>query len=402
MLPFIRTALIGAALAALSLPSSSQTVYGIDSLGGAGLPLALEFTGGPGPAAACGYPSGPFGLPAFPAGAFACPGPGPFAAMPGLLGDIAVNRSKDSIWVAGPFAVGEYSTAGVQMSGFVNPMPMPLTGLGCDSATGILWLTDGFTYVGVMPPVCGGFPPAVFGPFPKPIAPMMTDIAWDGGTGTLWASFADGSVVNFPIGGAPICGFSAVGLLPPPLTGIDLDTTTPGMTSPGQMALLTNGPLIARVDLTASCGFGGAFLAPPSFAFPLPIFPVASGPLSGLGFSDHAKTYGAGSGPAIGFTGNAILGSTHSVTLSGALPGTAGLFVDLTALCPAGVFKGLPLYVFPSFIVGPLAHAGSISLPLTLTGAFPVGLEMQLQWFNKAAGGVWQNTSGMLITVASS
>lgn len=391
-----------AVAAALPANSNAQTVYGLDALGGAGFPTVVEHTGGPGPAFLCGYPSGPFGLPPFAAGPMTCIGPTPFPGFPGLMGDIAVNRTRDTVWVAGAFAMAEYTTAGVQITGLGSPLPMPLTGLGFDSVGGVLWLTDGASYMGLMPGPCGAVPLPVAGPFPNPIGPMMTDISWDGLTGTLWACFADGSVANFPPGGAPLCGFSTIGTLPPPLTGIDLDTTTPGVSTGSQVAFVTNGPLIMRVDLTLSCVAGAAVLPPTTFTFPAGIFPVSSGPLSGLGFSDHAVTYGTGSGASIGYTGHATLGSTNAITMSGALPGTAGLFVDLFALCPAGAFKGLPLYVLPTFIVGPFAHAGSISLPLAISGIFPVGLEMQLQWFNKAGAGVWQSSSGMVITVAGS
>ena len=50
-------------IALLELTASSaaaQTLYGVDSLGGAGSPLVLEFVG-PAASGPCGYPSGPLG-----------------------------------------------------------------------------------------------------------------------------------------------------------------------------------------------------------------------------------------------------------------------------------------------------------------------------------------------------
>lgn len=60
------------------------------------------------------------------------------------------------------------------------------------------------------------------------------------------------------------------------------------------------------------------------------------------------------------------------------------------------------MFVLPTLIVGPLPHAGSLSLPLAITPGLPVGLELHMQWFNKAASGGWQSSRALLLTIASS
>ena len=73
---FGRLTLSVMAAAALAAPAQTQTLYGIDSLGGGGAPLIVELTGGSG--GACGYPGGPFAAPALPAAAGGCVAPAPF------------------------------------------------------------------------------------------------------------------------------------------------------------------------------------------------------------------------------------------------------------------------------------------------------------------------------------
>jgi hypothetical protein len=390
-------------LAAFCMPAHSQTLYGLEAVAGSA-PVAVELTGGPGPGL-CGYPSGPFGLPVFAASAAVCPGPAPFAGFPAsMLGDIGVNHLKDTVWIAGPMEAAEYTMSGVQIAGFMNPLAGPIRGLGVDSLAGTVWLTDGAAYVEVST-ACAGLPAVVSGPFANPLASAMTDLTWDLDSLALWASFADGSVAHIPPGFAPVCVFGAPGLgLAPPLTGIAVDTTTPGVTTASKCVFVTNGTSIARVDVSASCAGFGPVLAAPSFAFPTPFMAVASGPISGLAFADHGVEFGVGSGPEIDYSGQATLGTTNTVTLVGATPGVAGLFVDFAALCPPLTFKALPLHVFPFLIIGPISHAGAITLPLSLGPGTPVGLELYMQWFNKGlpvagAAPVWESTPAMLLTI---
>jgi hypothetical protein len=390
------------ALAVLTAPAHSQAVYLLDTVGGAGAPLVVHHTGGPGPGP-CAYPNGPYLHPAFAATAGACPGPaGPVTTgYPGLEGDIAVNQVTDRIWVAGHAEVGEYEPGGAQFGGFTNPLPGPIKGLGCDSAAGRLWITDGIEY-GRVVPVCGGAPAFDIGPFPSPLTVTMTDIAWDPATATVWAAFADGTISNMVPGAPPTCVFDAklVGL-GAPLTGLDVDTTTPGFASPAQVIMATDGLQIARIDVTSACSGAGVALAPPTFAFPNALFPVAGGPVSGLAFSAQGTSFGGGSGPDIGYAGHSHVGSTHNIHLFGALPGQAGLFLDFGALCPAPLFKGLPLHVAPLAVIGPIPHTGTVlSVPATIPATAPIGVELFLQWFNKVGPGVWQSTPGMVITTS--
>jgi len=390
----------GTILAASTI--QAQTLYGIDAVGGLGNPLAVELVGPP--AGPCGYPSGPFGLAPFPAAPVVCPGPMPFVSgYPGIDGDIAVNKINDTVWVASDQDVGEYDVHGVQIAGFVNPMAGPITGMGMDTAAGTLWLTEANSYAMYQPlPGCGAA--LKLGPFPNPhpnLAPM-TDISWDPNTFTLWACFADGNIANFAPGGLPTCFFNATGL-GTPLTGIAVDTSTPGWTHPNQVLVVTDGPRIARYDAVMSCGAGGGLgvLAANDFAFPLSLYPVASGPLSGLAYSAHHVNFGAGSGPGIRLVGQALPGlPSTSIEMFGALPGVnAYLFINFFALCPPGMLKFQPLHVTPAILVGPMGpHTGQIFLP-TVLPAF-IGLEVYMQWFSKVGFGMWQSSPGMAITIA--
>lgn len=385
------------ALAAMAVSAHAQTLYGIDSQGGLGNPLAVEITGGPG-TAPCPYPNGPFGAPAFAAAAVVCPGPVPFGSgWPGIDGDIAVDHITDTVFVADHATVGAYDVNGVQLGGFGSPLPGTITGLGCDSAAGRVWISNGTSYARVIP---GCAPVAAIdaGPFPNTVASAITDLSWDVHAGGLWMSYANGRVSFVPVGGAPACSMDTTLLgLVPPLTGLDVDTTTPGFGSASKTLFATNGTEIVRLDVTASCGAAVPALAAPSFAFPSSHFLVPLGPLSGLAFAAHGATFGAGSGPDIRYHGNAVVGTTHALDLAGAAPGNAGLFVDFAALCPALPFKGLKLYVLPTLVVGPIAHGGSVSVPVTLPPGSPVGIELFLQWFNKTAGG-WESTPAMVLT----
>jgi hypothetical protein len=391
------------ALAALSLPAAAQSFYVIDALGGAGPAAVDELTGGPGPGP-CAYPAGPVLTPTWPAVGGPCPGPGAIAGgWPGVGGDIAVGKLSDTVFVGGPAGIAEYDRFGMFIGGIPSPLPGPITGLGFDSSAGMLWVTNGADYAGVMPG-CAGLAVPVVGPFPVPlVGSPMTDMSWDPTSGSLWGCFADGRVAHFPVGGAPVCVFSALAVgLGLPLTGIAMDTTTPGFGVPTKVVGVTDGLTIARIDVGTTCAAAGVFLAPPTFAFPTSMIPVVTGPTSGLAYAAHGTTFGTGSGPEILYKGHSVVPSANTISLIGASVGTAGLFLDFTALCPPLMFKGLPLHVFPAIVIGPLPHGGTATLPAALPVGTPIGVEIMAQFYNKPAGaGVpWESTPGLVLTTA--
>lgn len=394
----LRALTLAAGLFALTEPLLAQSLYGLDTGGGAGLPRVLELTGPPG--GPCAYPNGPLGLPPFPTVPGLCPTPTPFIGYPTLQGDIAVNKKTDTVWVAGPLAVAEYDVFGAPLSGFATPLPGSLTSLGMDSSTGMLWLSNGTDYAGVFP----GCPAPIMalGPFPVPLGAMMTDITVDGTDGSLWACFDDGRVAHFMPGAAPVCVFSALPVgLGVPLTGITYDSTTPGVGAPSKLLYVTDGPRIAKLDASASCAGGGVVPFGPSFPFPASIWPAPTGPLCGLAYAAHGTTYGSGNGPTIRYTGHSVVGGgPNMLTLSGAAPGAAAVFLDFAALCPPGVFKGLPLYTMPGILIGPIPHGGSLSIPASMPAGTPFGAEVYMQWWNKTAAGGWQNTAGLVVTAS--
>jgi hypothetical protein len=384
------------AAAALAAPANAQTLYGIDSLGGVGTPLMVELTGGSG--GACGYPGGPFASAALPASAGGCIAPAPFAGAPALGGDIAVNRFLDTIWIATPSELAEYDRIGVQVSGFPSPLGSSVTGLGFDSTGGRLWVASATEYAEVLPSCGAGSISA--GPYANPHGAAMTDIAYDPHTGRLWASFADGMIGAFMPGGGLMCAIDLMPLgLAMPLTGLDLDTRSPGASFPSKSLFVTDSANVAHVDLDASCSSGSVALAAPDFAFPSPVFAVSGGGLSGLAFAAHGVPYGLGSGPSIKMRGMAVPGTTPTLELGGAPVGTAALFVDFGAQCAPPLFKGLPLYVLPTILLGPVAHSGSLSVPAPLPSTAPIGVDLHVQWYSvDIASGAFLNTAGMVLT----
>ena len=384
-----------AILFALSLSrADAQSVYGLDG----GAATVLEMTG---PPAACGYPTGPL-LSAFPILAgFGCPLPGPVPPPPGILGDLAVNKATDTIWVTDGLAIGEYVASGpalgTPITGFV-PLPFGglITGLGFDSAGGLLWMTDGVLAQAVIPPPppgCPGVGVVAIPPFPLPVAGPATDIEWDPLSGTLWVCDIAGMVTNVMIGGGlgPFGAFPAApgpcGLMPV-LQGLALDNV--GTTLFGIPTMyVTDGFMVAYMFL-------GGIPAPPTFYTPAPCFPTM-GPMNGLALAARALPYGAGadnSGAPAPFAGS--IGQTISpnpaftVTLSGSVPGSlAFLYLSTTGFyCPPPVILGLPVLIdlsLPPTLLGfaPVGALGTATFTTAIPPGFPPGVAGWLQWVAK-------------------
>ena len=384
-----------AAMALASLPLSAQTLVTYDGVGAFG-----EFAGPPDPTV-CGYPYGPLGT-AFPPGSFGC-GPGLLpipAGSPSMPGGVAYDSVTDSIFVSDGFVVEIYAAGtGLFVDAFTSPLPV--TGMGFDSAAGLLWATDGLALVyamGVPPaPACGAPAPLVFPPFPVPTPAPLSGIDWDPLSGSLWAVDQLGLVHNFLPGGAPgpisAAPYPAVpgpcwpGPGTYPYLRLAVDDASPF--GPGHL-YLTDG-------FTVSSILPGGAPAPPTFAFPgpmgAPCFPTAM-PTIGLAFAPHVVTYGKGvdpdglPAPVIGATGattTPTFGMT--ITLSGAVSGAPAFLVYSTApACPAcplfGVLSLLSA-TSPITILGPFPTSaiGNVTLPIVLPGGLPISLNLYAQWF---------------------
>ena len=365
---------LGVLLLATSGPDA-QTLYGFDAAG-----VALEFTGPPAPP--CGYPSGP--------GVFGFPTPAPFlcatAGPVGLpLGDIAVDKRNDTVWVTDGFVFTEYNAAGAPIRSFPLPAfaPGPASGLGFDTIAGDLWVTDGAIAWSMTPPpapACGVAPPVLTTPpFALPVPAFATDIEWDSRTGTLWVCDLSGQVTNVVVGGGfgPFGFFNGAALCPlaPALQGIAVDDASAAL----GVVYVTDGVGVAYLD--AATGGGPA---PLTFYTTANCFPQPSGGvLAGLAFTAHAIAYGAGSTNA-GGVGPVLAGIGHTTSpnpgfamaLTGAAPGgLAALFYgQIGAACPPIGVAGVSLLVIPPlFAVG-----GSVPVPasgaLTLAAPIPPGI----------------------------
>lgn len=132
----------------------------------------------------------------------------PHGAYPGLSAPIAPFPAPPFPPPGGPILIP---------AGFVS-------GMAIDPVGGILWVTNGFTVLGMLPAPGGPVvvPPFVPG-FPGPIG-LLTGLDWDPITGTLWACDAAGVLYNFLPGGAPVAApIPPVAPLPPPVTGVTID-----------------------------------------------------------------------------------------------------------------------------------------------------------------------------------
>lgn len=408
--PIVRTTFtLGLALGLASGAArlDAQTLYGYD--GGAAAVVELS---GP-PVGPCGYPAGPIAS-IFPAIApFPCVTAGPVLPPPpaGLLGDIAVDKLTDTIYVTDGLVITQYTPAGVPIASVpVAPgaiVPGPLTSLGFGG--GVLWISDGAFVAGLapFPPGCFAVPPIVVPPWPAGV-PFVTDVAFDPFTGTLWACTAGGAVANLIVGGGvgpifPVVGFCAPALVAP-LTGIAYDSATPTFAGAPPVISVTNGFVIARLALPPGP-------AAPTFYAPLACTPVPAGPLAGLASSLHGIAYGAGfdptglPAPVMASVGQSTTPSaTFGFTLAGAapFPGTAAaLFVDFAALCPPLVgLGGNPIYALPTLLIGPFpVLGGALALPAPIPPTPFIGLPIFAQWIVVKGGGGFQVSNGLEFTI---
>ena len=399
---------------ALASHVGAQSHYGYDGA----TSFVVEATGPPGPA--CGYPNGPI-LSAFPSPvSFVCPTPAAMGGPPNIFGDVAVDKTNDTVWVTDGAIIAEYTASG---AGLGTPLvafaPLPfgtgglITGLGYDSVAGILWVTEG-TFAQALtpppPPGCPGVGAVVVPPFLLPIGvAVATDIEWDPVTATLWTCDTTGVVTNVLPGGA-IGPFGAFPAAPGPcglamlLEGLAVDTI--GSTVFGIPTFyVTDGLQVAYVLV-------GGGPAPPTFYTPAPCFP-ATGPMVGLAFAARALPYGTGADnsglapPFIGSTGQTISPSApFTVTLAGSVPASnAFLFMSTAGFnCPAVNVGGLPIYIdfltAPVQVLGivPVGPGGTASLTTGIPPGFPPGISAYVQWFAITPTPSWQVSEGLAVT----
>jgi hypothetical protein len=378
----LSTLLVPLFLLAAADAARAQTLY---SISGPAATVSEQTGPGAGP---CGYPSVPF-LGAFPTpAAWGCATVGAFAAPPALVGDVAVNRAGDVIWATSGAVITGYTPAGAVVNSFAVPPALvpgflPITGMGYDSAAGVLWLCSAGAACAIAPPPAPGCaaPVLVVPPFPLPAATgPYTDIDWDPSTASLFLSSAVGGLVaNIFPGGAmgpfgifPAGAPCALGML----TGLAVDHAAPA----GSATLyVTDGAMIAR---TMAPGVP----APPTFYSPVPCFPVAMPPSSGLAFSAHDTPYGAPT-PA-GMLALTSVGQSVSpnpafaVSTSGAPAGAIVLtYYAATFTCP------------PIPLGANLIHIGIVPAPLLVgvgvSGGGPVTIAAPLPAALPIPGGVF-------------
>lgn len=367
------------------------------------------------PPNACGFPTPFASVWVLPDPSSACGTIQNFVPPPvGLLGDSAVDALNDVVWITDGLILSAY----VDGASITNvPVPAgtllggPVTGLGFDSANGLLWLTDG-TSAAAIPapgPGCPGLPLATIAPFVLPLGGALAlDVAWDSWTGTLWVCDNTGIVTNVTTAGAigpagsfapSSCGLGTV------LSGIAFDSATGNL-------FVTDGVGIEYVTPTGAP-------APPTFYAPGSpcVTPPPPGPpaaLSGLAYSPRPRRYGsacatAGSPPNIDFVGSFSTSPNPAfgINLSGALPNTPTvLMLSPGAPCPSLPWGACEVLVFPFTLAlftttdGTGKAAFPLPIPAYAPGSPLIGLNAKAQWLVLSTAGR-QTTEGLAFTISS-
>ncbi len=416
-----------AALLIATPDAGAQRLYASDVTGGITWEIAFP------PGGACSAPA-PFVFPC-PNAFSLCPGVPVLTPPPpgSSWGDIADDPVADVVYVtdgrtvvvhAGDAACATFTTPCVPIDQFVVPPttpPMgPVTGMGCDASGALagglplLWITDGASIAGIVPPLPGTctaatvlFPPCAL----PPAATPATDVSWDPAGGVLWVLASGGTIV--PVlpsagctAGPPVAVSSCV---TPPLTGLAYDTTTPDALGNPPAAYVTDGVSIARIDLTTGLA------ALPTFAAPVPCAP-APAPLDGLAFALHGNTYGTSRvfatldthgqastpGPSFGLdlTGVPVLVPAWGI-LNYNIPGPG-------YACPALPGIGTNFWVLPGGPPGRILYLGALPpgtvcpvLPAPIPAGLPPGIELfvQVVFWTPGATTAVDATNGVAITI---
>ncbi|MFO0981330.1 MAG: hypothetical protein U1E76_06165 [Planctomycetota bacterium] len=295
------------------------------------------------------------------------------------------------------FTITMSTPAGAYVNSWPVPpgaiLPGPISGLDYNSATDVIWISDGFFCAGLgLVPGCP-IPPIAFPPFPIPScsgAPTC-GLGYSPCTGTLWSCDVAGVVTNFTTAGGFLSCFLASPPLAPILTGLTVNSTNGNIQ-------VTDGFLVAEFTPAGALAVPGAFYLA---ANPYPI-PLWAAPVDGLGFSLRPQNYGVGCSPigpppTIMFGGGYPFAGNGGFTVgeTGAAPGAmAFLIFSLTRACPPLPIAGCPgtgLWIAPPFggilFVGIVGGGGTVVVPAPIPGAGacgpPVGVPIYLQFVNK-------------------
>jgi hypothetical protein len=370
-------------------------------------PIISEFTGPFVPP--CQYPIGPL-LTTHPYSVNGpCPKLTPIGSPPTLVGDVAVNRVLDQIYVADGKRIGVFnSQTGMQLNVMdVSSLGMGNTfGLGYDAAANLLWFTDGSLVMAATPSAAGScLPPTPVTSFPSTVG-TLTDVSWHPGTNLLWVCTAGGTITAYTSAGALAVTPYAAGVTCPllnQLKGLEVDPSS-GCGGLPPTLYVTDGTRINH----EFAGTGGA--APPSFALTSSCLVVGFAPQTvGLAWSARAIKYGSGTGPGMGSTGGQTVlpNPAFTITLVNApAGGQAWLVLGTGAPCPALNFFGNPWYVSPFVTtLGPftIPPSGTLSLPAPLPapgGALPCGTKAYMQWICRSPSLTWSTSGGLEFTAS--
>jgi hypothetical protein len=365
--------------------SSAQSLFGIASNGD-----MLQFNGPKDPA--CNYPSGPllgqYGY----ALNFFCPHPGVLPAAPSLLGDVALDRGNDELYITDGTSIARTQSFGTIVAGFDAVIPGSglgaLTGLGWDATSGWLWVTDGPQAAAYLTPADPGCPVGasiVVGPFALPLGAgaLATDIDWDPQTNSLWVCDNQGIVTNVLPNGAlgsfgafnasatSPCGLGTV------LHGLAVDTGAPAGT-----VYVTDGVKVAYMS-----ALGGGGPATPTFYSPGPCNPALA-PYKGLAWSASGTLYGTASNgffPILGASEPSIVPNPdYSIIVAGAKKNTfCGLVWSVAPLCPFVPLGNGKLYVLllsnSVLSVKLVPDTGLVTFPLPIPPSVPIGQSLYFQ-----------------------
>jgi hypothetical protein len=410
---------------ALTVPAQAQTLYGND---GSSQTL-WEFTWLPGGACSapnvkrigCPYTQGMCGIVT-----------GTVPAPPlGILGDVAVDSSTDSVFVTDGKIVERF--VGDRPCGSPSPctpidaFPIPpsfllgpITGLGYDElgtltpGTPTLWVTDGRLIAGLGPPPIASclLPTLLIGPCLAPLPPgvFATDITWDPLSGTVWVSDTAGSVSNILVTTAGCTLLSSFPVatcgLGPVLQGIafDLGSGRLNSGSPVPALFVTDGFAVEHVDITGAVP-GASFYAVG------PCSPT-NGPLNGLAFASHGIDFGA---PKIistcgSFGQSTTPSATFGLEFSNAPPfGLGVLLMNFSVpgpgvACPPITGSGAsfwvnPAFGAPAFFFFPPTPPGCNAFLSPIAPAVPTGIEVYYQFFFVNGATVTDHTQGCAVTI---
>lgn len=315
----------------------------------------------------------------------------PVRFMPDIaVGDIAVDRENDAVWVTDGLVVANYAKDGTPLARFDNPFaPFVLTGIAWarlnDCAT--LLITDGWKVAAVHLPLASSSPKRVsyaLAPRRLVLAGLATDVDFDPLSYSLFFANSDGTITNELVNGG--LGRAGVFTVPPHcgdyvrgLTGIAVDTAA------GDALYVTDGFLVLRITMN------GTF-AEPTFYSPQKYYEwPGSVPISGLAFDASPVVFGEPCGipdvtPEIGWIGQAISPNrSFALTVANATPhAPAFLLIGSAAAIPPVILPDVQLVVSPVVaLAGPfeVGSRGSLILPAPIPiGVGGAGLSVYVQW----------------------